>query len=119
MENKYWYSDGTCSNKYNSNKVLHREDGPAIEYADGSKWWYVDGKRHRGDGPACEYADGSKEWYVDGKRHRVDGPAVEWADGSKWWYVDDKLVSEEEFEKHPLRIKYLVNLEIMRLLNGG
>jgi len=24
--------------------MLHRLDGPAIEYADGDKFWYVDGK---------------------------------------------------------------------------
>jgi hypothetical protein len=24
---------------------LHRTDGPAIERADGSKWWYIKGER--------------------------------------------------------------------------
>ena len=45
--------------KYDWDK-RHREDGPAVEYADGSKEWYLNGKLHREDGPACEYADGSK-----------------------------------------------------------
>ena len=49
--------------------------------------------RHRHDGPAIEYANGDKEWYVDNKRHRHDGPAIEWADGSKsWWYVDGVFI---------------------------
>jgi hypothetical protein len=24
----------------------HRTDGPAAEYADGSKWWYINGKEY-------------------------------------------------------------------------
>lgn len=50
----------------NSNKELHREDGPAMEALDGYKAWYINGKLHRLDGPAIERADGSKSWYVDG-----------------------------------------------------
>ena len=53
---------------YNKKDQLHRLDGPAIEYADGYKVWFVEGKRHRLDGPAVEYADGFKEWYVEGRR---------------------------------------------------
>jgi hypothetical protein len=26
------------------NGKWHREDGPAIEFADGTKYWYLDGK---------------------------------------------------------------------------
>jgi hypothetical protein len=70
--------------------ILHREDGPAVEYADGGKEWLVDGKYHRLDGPAYDYAEGGKAWYVDGKLHRLDGPAIEYADGGKEWLVDGK-----------------------------
>ena len=52
--------------KWDTNQ-RHREDGPAVEYTDGSKFWYLNGKRHRKDGPACEWADGSKEWYLNGE----------------------------------------------------
>jgi hypothetical protein len=68
----------------------HRLDGPAIEWLNGGKAWYVNGKLHRLDGPAYE-AWGDKAWYVNGKKHRLDGPAIESAEGSKAWYVDDKL----------------------------
>ena len=34
--------DGT-KRYYNENNQLHREDGPAIEYADGDKYWYING----------------------------------------------------------------------------
>jgi hypothetical protein len=31
---KHWYKNGT----------LHREDGPAIEYREGARYWYLNGK---------------------------------------------------------------------------
>lgn len=52
--------------KDKAKNILHRLDGPAIEYDDGIKVWYVNGKRHREDGPAVEYADGDRSWYVNG-----------------------------------------------------
>ena len=42
----------------NSAGQYHRTDGPAIEYANGYKWWYIKGQLHRTDGPAIEWADG-------------------------------------------------------------
>ena len=92
----------------NSSRKLHRLDGPALEWADGTKVWWVNGKRHRLDGPALEWADGSKEWYVDGKLHRLDGPAIEHANGSKSWRVDGKHVpvqNQQDFEYWLLGIK--------------
>lgn len=52
---------------YNAAGQLHRDDGPAIEFATGDKFWYLNGLLHRTDGPAVEYANGSKEWYINGK----------------------------------------------------
>ena len=43
-------------------------------------------QQHRLDGPAMEWADGYKAWFVNGKRHRLDGPAIERSNGSKAWY---------------------------------
>ena len=85
---------------YNEKDQPHRLDGPAVEYADGFKEWWAEGKLHRLDGPAIEYADGHKAWYVDGKRHRIDGPAIEWADGYKEWYVDGRRMTEEDFNEY-------------------
>lgn len=45
---------------------LHRENGPAVEYANGSKQWWINGKRHREDGPAIEDANGNKVWFLNG-----------------------------------------------------
>jgi len=44
----------------------HREDGPAIEYSDGDKWWYINGLLHRENGPAIECANGIKKWFLYG-----------------------------------------------------
>ena len=74
---------------------LHREDGPAIEQANGNKWWYRNGQQHREDGPAIEWADGDKWWYRNGQRHREDGPAVERANGDKLWYLNGRLHRED------------------------
>jgi hypothetical protein len=74
----------------NDQSQLHRLDGPAVEWADGSKHWYQNGNRHRLDGPAVEWVDGSKHWYQNGKLHRLDGPAVERSTGDKIWYQNGK-----------------------------
>ena len=36
-------------------------------YANGTKHWYLKGQLHREDGPAIEWADGDKHWYLNGK----------------------------------------------------
>ena len=58
--------DQKCNSSWWVNDLLHREDGPACEYANGGKAWYLHGKLHREDGPAAEHADGSKEWHLNG-----------------------------------------------------
>jgi len=47
---------------------------------------------HRRDGPAFEGADGSREWFIHGKRHRTDGPAIDRSNGYKYWYENDKMI---------------------------
>ena len=69
----------------------------------GDKVWHLNGKRHREDGPAIEWADGTKQWWLNGKRHREEGPAVEYEDGYKEWWLNDKELTEEEFKKFRLR----------------
>jgi len=84
----YWISPET--------KTLHRMVGPAVEFADGTKHWYINGKRHRDDGPAIEWNDGGKEWYLNEDLHREDGPAIEWSDGNKYWYISGEHYTKEE-----------------------
>ena len=83
-----WYKDG----------LIHREDGPAIEYADGHKSWHKNGVHNRDDGHAIEFPNGDKEWWKEDKRHRLDGPAIEHIDGFKLWFIEGKQYSEEEFK---------------------
>ena len=98
---------------------LHRTDGPACEWADGHKEWWLNGrlqpenydrievsdfgtmyyllgdKLHRTDGPAVEHYEGTKEWYIDGLIHRENAPAVEFSDGDRSWYYNGKLHRED------------------------
>jgi len=89
-------SDGTVE-WYNEARQLHREDGPAVEGANGTKIWYLNGKCHREDGPALELANGSKAWFLNGERHRENGPAIELANGTKAWYLNGVKMSEQEY----------------------
>ena len=68
MEDQYFYKDGTVSDELDSDKVLHRVDGPAAIEAGFAECWFFDGKRHRDDGPAVIYADGRREWWVHGQK---------------------------------------------------
>jgi hypothetical protein len=83
---------------YNEKGERHREDGPACEYVNGSREWFLNGKPHRVGGPACEYAGVFKSWWLNGRRHREDGPAIEWSNGKKQWWLNGLKLSEEEFK---------------------
>ena len=80
---------------YNSSGEYHREDGPAVIYADGNQYWWINGKRHREDGPAIIWADGTQAWYINGNRHREDGPAIIYSNGNQYWYINDKRHRED------------------------
>ena len=73
---------------------------------DNIEFWYFNDELHREDGPALEYADGTKVWYLNGKLHRENGPAIEFPDGSKSWFLNGSQYSESEF-KHWLEKKNL------------
>ena len=91
-------SDGTVY-YYNAQGQLHRIHGPAVESADGSKFWYQNGQRHRLGGPAVEYSDGCTTWWQDGRLHRLGGPAIERVDGSKFWYINGTFLTEAEWQQ--------------------
>jgi hypothetical protein len=98
------YEDANGTKFWYLNGRLHREDGPAIERADGTKEWYLNGRLHREDGPAYEGADGTKTWYLNGKPHREDGPAIECTDGTKAWYLNGKEVSKAEHTRRTRKV---------------
>ena len=63
---------------------------------DGDTFWRLDGKLHREGGPAIEYASGSRSWYRHGKPHCEDGPAVEWANGDVEYWLNGKQVTRTD-----------------------
>ena len=77
---------------------LHRLDGPAVLFENGSKEWWVDGKLHRISGPAIEWVNGTKEWWVNGKRHRIGGPSIEGPTGNKSYFINDKKLNTKKVE---------------------
>jgi hypothetical protein len=64
--------------------ALHRTDGPAVIFADGTEVWHYDGEVHRdGDMPAITTSTGERRHYRYGALHRDgDKPAVKYADGA-------------------------------------
>ena len=83
--NKKWFIN------VNNKTLLHRKnDLPAVEYANGTKEWYLNGKLHReNDKPAIEYSNGTKYWYLNGKLHREnDLPTIECINGHKEWWLN-------------------------------
>ena len=54
---------------YNYLQELDRRDGPAIEYASGTRIWFLRGVRHRIGGAAVEHHDGRQEWFIYGRRY--------------------------------------------------
>lgn len=91
MRGTRWY--------YNAADQLHRDEGPAIEYANGGKRWYQNDQYHRTDGPAVEYADGTKFWYHNGQLHRINGPAVVDSNGHMEWHINGVRLSEADFNQ--------------------
>jgi len=78
------------------NGKRHREDGPAIEWPDGTKIWFLNGKRHRIGGPAHVQAGVSESWYIDDVPHRDDGPAYQDVNGVKLWYLNGEEVTWQQ-----------------------
>ena len=68
-------------------------------HSDVSEHWYLNGRLHRENGPAVEYANGNKTWYLNGELHREDGPAVDWAGSFKEWWINGQKLTKEEFNE--------------------
>ena len=111
-EYKMYYKDPNL-------RIVHRVDGPAIEYADGSEAWYLNNQLHRVGGPAITLSltsnkpfytmeialhAGDKAWYQNNYLHRTDGPAVERHNGQKLWYINGNKLSPKEIKEHKQKI---------------
>ena len=77
----------------------------------GNKYWYNKQRQfHRRDGPAAEWTDGHKEWWINDKLHRLDGPAIEYANGNKAWFIDGIKYSYEDWKKEIEHRKNLADI---------
>lgn len=112
MEDKYYYSDGTISNKIISYKRLHREnDLPAVERSNGDKIWYIDGKLHReGNKPVFISVSGYQTYYKNHLLHRTNGPAVEEENGNVEYWINGCKYSKEHYLKRLKRF----SLELLK-----
>lgn len=96
-----WHKDdpnNTGEVEHLKNGKYHNDDGPAIEFTDGTEYWYQNGKLHRDDGPAMLLANEYKAWYKHGQRHREDGPAITRPNGYAEWYWDGIEITEDDFD---------------------
>jgi hypothetical protein len=75
------------------------------EYAYWVEYLNEQGLLHREDGPAREYSNGTKAWFINGKLHREDGPAVEHGNGDEEWYLNGDLFYEEEYHQEVIKLK--------------
>jgi len=91
--------------------TLHREDSSSIEYENGSKYWYLDGKFHREGAPAIEHSTGDKWWHINGELHREDGPAREYADGGKAYYFNNNYYPNIKTDREWIKFLKLKNFE--------
>ena len=64
----------------------------------------LDGKLHRDDGPAVMFAEGGLVWHNHGSYHRLDGPSII-AESQLWWYLYGYAYTREDY------IVYLLGYE--------
>lgn len=58
------------------------------EHSNGANW-YLNNEQHRENGPAIECVNGSKFWFKHDKLHRENGPAVILSDGTEEYWLND------------------------------
>jgi hypothetical protein len=96
---KEWYINGqTIACKDNEEFLRIIKINPIINEYETKRWFNDAGQLHREDGPAIEYSDGSTEYYINGKEHRLDGPAVEFVSGTKFWYINGEEIDCQDNE---------------------
>ena len=63
------------------------------------EYYNKDDQLHRTDGPAVIWDDGTELWCQHGLLHRTDGPAIIWNDGVKEWWLGGRQLTEDEFNQ--------------------
>ena len=116
-DDNFWENDFGDKFWENALGLPHRLNGPAMELANGTREWWVNGKKHREDGPAVEFPNGDKQWWFNGvliqkcyrsgnvivwednngEKHREDGPAMEYDDGQKEWWQHGQMHRDDGY----------------------
>ena len=93
-QNKQGYADSEISDSQVFDALRYRIE---VDQEGTRRYHNSAGQLHRVDGPAVEYADGTKVWLINGLRHREDGPAVEIAGSTvihtRFWYFHGQLLT--------------------------
>jgi hypothetical protein len=76
------------------NNQIHRTEGPAVVFEDGSYIWCFWGKVSRLNGPALSFRNDVTKWKVNGLLHRTDGPALV-AKKYQVWAINGKFHRED------------------------
>lgn len=74
----YFSYEDKKGEEWRCNGVLHREDGPARIYSNGTKQYYKHGILHRENGPAIEANHNycmKYVYYINGEMHNINNPA--------------------------------------------
>lgn len=111
--------DGNGNVTYMNKSRLHREDGPAREFSNGDKEWWVDGLLHRVDGPAIDRVNGQQFWYIKGLLHREDGPAAIYPNSSATHYLNGRSIEVNEFNKFVRDSRRLKALDALEKFADG
>lgn len=93
------YQPFICENLMKNIKRMRHEYQNQVCYS----WSLPDGTIHREDGPALEYDNGTCTgpfmWYFNGLLHKLDGPARIWSDGQTEWWFHGKEISESQYKE--------------------
>jgi len=98
---------------------LHKLDGPAVICSNGYKEYWVNGVRHRLDGPAIESSLGYKEYRINDELHRLDGPAVIYPDGNVEYWVNNNKLAKEEFDRLTKNKEYSIKNSFLTVLSDN
>ncbi|HMC00637.1 MAG TPA: hypothetical protein VKN14_06335 [Flavobacteriaceae bacterium] len=124
---KVWALNSECLdiNNFRWDKViLHREnDKPAIEYSNGTKYWYKNGKIHReNDKPAIEWSNGSKFWYNKNgrfiKREDKTPTKMKIKNGTEVWVLNEQELDSNNFDWYKAKIHRENDLPAVICSNG-
>ena len=79
-----------------------------VDGSGNKRWTNPSNQYHRVGGPAIEYANGDKAWYIHDKRHRIDGPAMKWANGIKEYWYKGEMIAKKRYYSEIFQIKIIM-----------